>query len=66
MSIRSLLLDRDGPGRVFKLDEAALHERLQAVCRSVPGLEVREDGIGRLDLVATRRGALRELDQVAA
>lgn len=66
VSVRSLLLDRDGPGRIFKLDEAALHERLQAVCRSVPGLEVREDGAGRLDLVATRRSALRELDQVAA
>lgn len=66
VSLRSLLLDRDGPGRVFKLDEAALHERLEAVCRSVDGLEVREDGIGRLDLVATRRSALRELDQVAA
>lgn len=66
MSLRSLLLDRDGPGRVFKLDEAALHERLEAVCRSVEGLEVREDGIGRLDLVATRRSALRELDEVAA
>lgn len=66
ISLRSLLLDRGGPGRVFKLDEAALHERVLTVCRSVVGLEVREDGIGRLDLVATRRSALRELEQVAA
>lgn len=66
LSLRSLLLDRGGPGRVFKLDEAALHERVLTVCRSVAGLEIREDGVGRLDLVATRRSALRELEQVAA
>ncbi|MGE8130060.1 DUF4007 family protein [Methylobacterium sp. NPDC080182] len=66
VSLRSLLLDRGGPGRVFKLDEAALHERVLTVCRSVSGLEIREDGVGRLDLVATRKSALRELEQVAA
>lgn len=66
VSLRSLLLDRDGPGRVFKLDEASLHERLDAVCRAADGLEVREDGVGRLDLVAKRPGAIQELDRLAA
>jgi hypothetical protein len=66
VSLRSLLHERHAPGKVLKLDEAALLERLEATCRAVGGWEVREDGVGGLHLVALRDDALPRLREVAA
>lgn len=65
ISLRSLMLARRSPGMVFALDEASLHERLAALSAAVDGLELRDDGAGGVDLVATRRDSLAELETVA-
>lgn len=53
LSMRSLMLDRRSPGVVFRLDEGSLHSQLETLCANVKGLDLREDGAGGLDLVAT-------------
>lgn len=65
LSLRSLMLSRRSPGMVFALDEASLHERLQAVCAEAGGLELRDDGAGGVDIVSTRGGALKRLERLA-
>lgn len=65
ISLRSLMLSRRSPGMVFALDEASLHERLESLCRATGALELRDDGAGGVDLVATGDGAFAELEQVA-
>lgn len=63
LSLRSLMLSHRSPGMVFALDEASLHERLQAVCAEVGWLELRDDGVGGVDIAATKAGALDRLEQ---
>ncbi len=65
LSLRSLMLSRRSPGMVFALDEASLHERLEAVCQAAGDLELRDDGAGGVDLAATRAGALERLEHLA-
>lgn len=65
IALRSLMLSRRSPGMVFALDEASLHERLAALCAAVTELELRDDGAGGVDLVATRPAALNELESLA-
>lgn len=65
VSLRSLMLSRRSPGMVFALDEAGLHERLDALCAAARGLELRDDGAGGVDLVATRRGSVDALEELA-
>lgn len=64
VSLRSLMLSRRSPGMVFVLDESGLHERLGALCAAAGGLELRDDGAGGVDLVATRRGAVEALEEL--
>ncbi len=66
VSLRSLLHERFAPGRVLKLDEATLLDRLEALCHAVPGFAVRDDGVGGMHLVALREDALSHLEEVAA
>ncbi|MGY6285446.1 DUF4007 family protein [Methylorubrum extorquens] len=66
VSLRSLLHERHAPGKVLKLDEATLLERMEATCREVGGMEVREDGVGGLHLVALHDDALSRLSEAAA
>lgn len=65
ISVRSLMLSRRAPGPVFRLDEAALHERLEAVCGKSASLVLREDGAGGVDLVATARTGAEQLEEIA-
>jgi Protein of unknown function (DUF4007) len=65
MSLRSLMLTRRSPGMVFALDEAGMHERLDALCRASDSLELRDDGAGGVDLVATSDCAFAELERLA-
>lgn len=65
LSLRSLMLSRRSPGMVFALDEASLHERLEAVCGATGSLELRDDGAGGVDLVAVRADALDSLEEAA-
>ena len=65
LSLRSLMLSRRSPGMVFALDEASVHERLQAVCAAAGGLELRDDGAGGVDIASTRQGALERLERLA-
>jgi hypothetical protein len=65
IALRSLMLARRSPGLVFALDEASLHERLAALCVAIGSLELRDDGAGGVDLVATRPNALADLEAVA-
>lgn len=53
LSLRSLMLDRRSPGVVFRLDEASMHSQLEGLCKETKGLELREDGAGGLDIIAT-------------
>lgn len=64
LSLRGLLLERRSPGQIFRLDESALHERLDAVA-TAPGMELREDGAGGIDLVARRLEDVAELERLA-
>ncbi|MCB4805600.1 hypothetical protein QO001_005692 [Methylobacterium brachiatum] len=66
VSLRALLHERFAPGKVLKLDEAALLDRLEAMCRAVPSFAVREDGVGGMHLVALREDALSHLQEAAA
>lgn len=66
VSLRSLLHERHAPGRVLKLDEATLLDRLEATCREVPDFALREDGVGGVHLVALRDDALSHLQEAAA
>lgn len=65
ISMRSLLLDRRSPGAAFRLDETALHERLEEVTAATSGIELREDGAGGLELMARSTAYARELDRLA-
>lgn len=65
LSLRTLMLSRRSPGMVFALDEASLHERLAAVCAAVPGLELRADGVGGVDLVAAAERDIDRLEELA-
>lgn len=65
ISVRSLSLSRRAPGPVFRLDETALHERLDAVCARAPALTLREDGAGGVDLFATGRAGPDQLEGLA-
>jgi hypothetical protein len=65
VSLRSLMLSRRSPGMVFALDEAGLHERLEALCAAASDLELRDDGAGGMDLVATRASAVDGLEDLA-
>lgn len=64
LSLRSLLLEKRSPGTIFRLDENALHERLEAVAAAA-GMELREDGAGGLDLVASGQDDINELERLA-
>lgn len=64
ISVRSLLLERRSPGVIFRLDETALHERLEAIASKV-GMELQEDGAGGLDLVARSHDHVSELERLA-
>ena len=63
--MRSLLLDRRSPGAAFRLDETALHERLEEVTAVASGIDLREDGAGGLELVARGSTYAEELDWLA-
>lgn len=65
VSLRSLMLSRRSPGMVYALDESGLYERLGALCAAARGLELRDDGAGGVDLVATRKGAVDALEELA-
>lgn len=52
LSIRSLLLERRSPGNVFRLDEPALYDQLEALCCAAPSLSLSDDGAGGTNLVA--------------
>jgi hypothetical protein len=64
LSMRSLLLERRSPGMVFRLDETALHQMLEAVSHQTE-LDLREDGVGGLDLVAGSAMGMHELGRLA-
>ncbi len=64
ISMRSLLLERRSPGVIFRLDEQALHEHLEAIT-SRAAMELREDGAGGIDLVARTLEDIGELERVA-
>lgn len=65
VSLRSLMLARRSPGMVFALDETALYEQLEQIGRTLPSIELRDDGAGGVDLVATRKAALSDLEALA-
>lgn len=65
LSMRSLTLARRSPGAVFRLDEASLHERLEAVCAAAPKLKLREDGAGGLDIVSTGKTGPMQLEAIS-
>lgn len=65
LSMRSLTVARRSPGAVFRLDEASLHERLDAVCSAAPKLTLREDGAGGLDIVSTGKTGLKQLEAIS-
>lgn len=65
LSIRSLMFDRRSPGAIFRLDEASLHCLLDGICAASPNLVLREDGVGGLDLVASRGEACAQLERLA-
>ena len=50
MSMRALMLSHAAPGATLLLDEAGLHEHLDALCASSKKLSLRPDGAGGLDL----------------
>ena len=64
LSLRSMMLERRGPATIFRLDEASLLGRLEALCVAAPGIELREDGAGGLDMVG-RRDTLQSLEELA-
>lgn len=64
LSLRSLMFSRRGPGSVFRLDEASLHERLTALCESVPELSLSDDGAGGIDLVASKKTGPKLLEDL--
>ncbi|WP_162242623.1 DUF4007 family protein [Methylobacterium sp. Leaf88] len=64
LSMRSLLLDRRGPGALLKLDEASLHGMLVDLCSRVDDLAIVEDGAGGINLVATG-GTISNLEDFA-
>lgn len=64
LSMRSLLLERRSPGQIFRLDETALHERMDALAAAA-GLDLREDGAGGIDLALSGLEDLAELQRLA-
>ena len=65
ISMRSLLLDRRSPGAAFGLDETSMYEKLEEVASAASGIELREDGAGGLELVASGSAHAAELDRLA-
>ncbi len=64
LSLRRMLLDRRGPGTVFRLSEVSLFQLLEDLCAQATQLELSEDGAGGVNLVATG-DALLELEEIA-
>lgn len=64
LSLRSLLLERRSPGVVFRLDEASLHSCLEQVIDATR-LSLRSDGTGGMDLVASDRKDILDLEGIA-
>jgi len=51
LSVRSLMLDRRGPGSLLRLDEISLHALLSDLSDEVKGMALVEDGAGGMNLV---------------
>lgn len=64
LSMRTMMLSHAAPGSTLLLDEAGLHERLDALCAASKTLSLRPDGAGGLDLV-TSGDPLAELERLA-
>lgn len=52
LSMRSMMLAPAAPGQTLLLDEAGLHDRLDALCTQSDRLTLRADGAGGLDLTS--------------
>ena len=50
LSMRTMMLSHAAPGSTLLLDEAGLHDRLDALCAASASLTLRPDGAGGLDL----------------
>ncbi|MGY4395380.1 hypothetical protein ACVWZA_000541 [Sphingomonas sp. UYAg733] len=64
LSMRSMMLSHAAPGSTLQLDEAGLHDRLDALCAASRTLTLRPDGAGGLDLTASR-DPIAELEKMA-
>jgi len=64
LSMRSLLLDKRGPGSIFRLDEASLHVLLEKLSMET-AFEIESDGIGGSVLVASNSDHLHHLETAA-
>ncbi len=52
ISLRSLMLGRESPGAVFRLDEASMHVLLDRLCSRLKGFSLRDDGAGGVDFIS--------------
>lgn len=64
LSMRTLQLDRRGPGTIFRLDEGSLHVLLEELAERA-GLSVESDGAGGAALVAPSGDHLERLEALA-
>jgi hypothetical protein len=64
LSMRTMMLSHAAPGSTLLLDEAGLHDRLDALCGLSASLTLRPDGAGGLDLTSSRN-PLAELERLA-
>ena len=64
LSLRSLMLHKKGPGIVFRLDEASVHNYLLDICDRT-NLELVEDGVGGFMVVSKKGRPSAELEKLA-
>lgn len=64
LSLRSLMLHKKGPGTVFRLDEASVHNYLLNICNQT-NLDLAEDGIGGFMVISHKGRSSMELERLA-
>jgi len=65
LSLRALMFEHAGPGTIFRLDEATVHQFVRTMCDDTRACDLREDGAGGVDLVGRTPNAVRTLEQYA-